>query len=131
MLRYRIYLSTLVFAGTLVAAPGSARVYEGWDRDGDGNVSAEEFRGPFGDIGTYSGRDLNGDGVVGLDEFVADKGPLGAYESWDFNDDGSLSEDEYTDGVFDSYDADGSGGLDDRELEGFGRDFAPDGPLSD
>jgi hypothetical protein len=88
----------------LTATPLLAQDMGEWDADGDGLVNQEEFTTGWNDVGTYG--------------------------EWDADGDGSLTEDEFNAGVFDGYDADDSGGIEEPEFGDVGDDIG-DGGLFD
>lgn len=91
----------------LGAAPAVAQANLGdWDADGNGSVSEKEFNDGWKNI-------------------RGDKGSV--FEAWDEDGDGVLSEDEYNAGVFNSYDADDSGAIEEPEFGDVGDDMGDGG----
>ena len=72
------------------------------------------------DIGAW---DTDGDGALNQEEFEAGFGEVGAYDTLDEDGDGALTEDEYNTGVFNSYDADDSGAIEEPEFGDVGDDM--------
>ncbi|MFZ3584818.1 hypothetical protein ACOI1H_22085 [Loktanella sp. DJP18] len=89
-----------------VAAPAMAQEdMSAWDMDADGALSEQEFNDGWG---TAWGDDS-------------------AYSTWDEDADGALSEDEFNTGVFNSYDADDSGVIEEPEFGDVGDDMGDGG----
>ena len=91
-------------APSLLSAPVLAQELSEWDGDGDGAINEEEFGAGFGEAGVYG--------------------------SWDEDGDGSLTEDEFNTGVYEGYDADDSGAIEEPEFDDVGDDMG-DGGLFD
>ncbi len=98
-------LKKLTFAAfgavILTATPLLAQDMSEWDADGDGVVNQEEFTTGWSDVGTYG--------------------------EWDADGDGSLTEDEFNAGVYDGYDVDDSGVIEDPEFGDVGDDLGEGG----
>lgn len=97
---------TVAVLAALVAAPAMAEEDKGaWDTDGDSALNADEFNTGWGTA----------------------MGGESAYDSWDMDRDGNLTEDEFNTGVFNSYDRDGSGVIDEPEFGDVGDDMGDGG----
>lgn len=91
--------------------PDPAALIAKFDQDGDGKLSAEEFKGP---ADHFTRMDTDGDGYLTAEELEAGKpGPPGGggFEKDDANNDGKVSKDEFSGpaDLFDRLDADGDG----------------------
>lgn len=94
--------SASALALSLFAAPAMAQeAFEDWDADGSAVIEEEEFEAGFDEVGIY--------------------------EEWDEDDDGLLSEEEFDAGVFNAYDADDSGVIEDPEWGDVGDDLDEEG----
>ncbi len=90
----------------LTAAPVMAQEDIGaWDADGDGALNEEEFNEGWG----------------------TSWGEEDPYTAWDEDGDGMLNEDEFNAGVFNSYDADDSGVIEEPEFGDVGDDIGDGG----
>jgi hypothetical protein len=122
--------STLALS--LLAAPALAQEFGEWDGDGDGAISGEEFNTGFGENGAFGSWDANGDG--GLDETELGTGfgdrEVGEFSDWDGNADGRVNNEEFNAGVYNNYDADDSGAIEEPEFGDVGDDMG-DGGLFD
>lgn len=104
--------------------PDPATLIEAWDQDGDGMISAEEFKGP---AEHFTHMDADGDGYLTTDELEAGKpGPAGGFEKDDADNDGRVSAEEFSGGddLFKRLDADGDGYItrdEARPTRGMGR----------
>lgn len=94
-MKFRTLTLASAFALSLMAGPLAAQDI-GWDSDGDGILSENEF-------GT------------GFDETES-------FGNWDEDSDGVLSEDEFNTGVFSVYDEDESGDWNEAEYGAFEED---------
>lgn len=124
-----------------LASPAVAQMTtDGWDMDGDGNVANTEFETGFG-ANTFANYDSNADGMLDENEWntgFGDKSEMwgersyemGAFGDADANADGMLDQTEYSQGWFNTYDADGSGVIEEPELGDVGDDIG-DGGLFD
>lgn len=105
----RIDLKKMTGLGAVLAAlaagPAMAQGMSDWDSDGDGVISHDEFhegmRSNQGEETTFSKMDENGDGM--------------------------LSEEEFNASVFNSYDRDRSGMIEEPEFEKVDEDVRDDG----
>lgn len=123
-----IKLAATALALTLAggAFAGAHLAVERYDADTDGLVTSDEFGTGFGGEGVFGGLDGDGDGMLNEDEFGA-MGDRAALADYDGDADGMVSEDEFNTGLFGSYDADGSGDLDDTEIVMVDEDLGDDG----
>lgn len=94
-----------VVLAALSAAPVMAQDLNEWDSDGDGALNNEEFG-------------------AGWDSTFGDENWFNEYDE---DGDGNLTEDEYNAGVFDSYDADDSGVIEEPEFGDVGDDMGDGG----
>lgn len=118
----------LAFAG---AASAQQDQFKMLDKNGDGQVSMDEWTGSMGQSGAFKRFDTNAD--TGLDQNEFDTGVNTTYKSdidagkfdrtkfgnlaaWDLNKDGKVDEVEYNTGLFKFYDQDQTGGLSDQEF---------------
>jgi len=93
-----------LLAALLSSTPAFAQVAweeEGWDTDGDGLFSMEEFREGFRERINFA--------------------------KWDADADGMLSEEEFGGGIYDRYDADASGAFEETEYSAMEEDFGTEG----
>jgi len=74
--------------------------------------------------------DANADGLVDQEEFNTAWGDTGTYGAWDRDGDGSLTKEEFNAGLYDGYDADDSGAIEEPEFGDVGDDIG-DGGLFD
>jgi hypothetical protein len=117
-----------VVVATLGAAPAMAQDQEfaGWDQDGNGILSEQEFTSGFNGGETYSEWDANNDSSLTEDEWTSGFGEgdadVSGFGQWDANGDGSLSQEEFTSGAFAHYDTDSSGDWNEVEYAGFEAD---------
>lgn len=86
--------ATLFATAALAATPAAASVAETWDADGDGILTAEEFRAGARDAGVFDQWDEDGDGRLTADEFGA-----ALFVRFDEDDDGDLTVPEWEDGI--------------------------------
>ncbi len=91
---------------TLAAAPVMAQEIGDWDGDTDGTLNQDEFN-------------------QGWSENFGDGDS--PFDAWDENGDGMLGEDEYNAGVFNSYDSDRNGTIDETEFGDVGDDLGDGG----
>ncbi len=137
-----------ILAGLMTAGMVGAQDLSGWDADGDGNVSRDEFQGP---AKLFERLDANADGILTaaemqpLDERSSprerdtaprrdkdgqDRGAQlrARFDEQDADGDGMLNRDEFPrPEAFDKLDGDGDGLLSFDELASKLRDQAPDG----
>ncbi|HDZ56059.1 MAG TPA: hypothetical protein ENI17_04530 [Pseudomonas xinjiangensis] len=74
----------------------------------------------------FGGWDTNSSGIVEYNEWGTAYDNDGMFTDWDGDSDGVLSNDEYDRGLYNSYDADGSGDWNEDEFKTF-QDDAGDG----
>ncbi|WP_421684135.1 hypothetical protein HKW98_06890 [Stutzerimonas urumqiensis] len=84
----------------------------------------------FADDNLFHDWDADSSGVLDYSEWDAGFDDENLMTSWDEDGDGMVSNDEYSQGLFESYDADNSGDWNDKEYEMF-RDDAGDGGIFD
>ncbi|MEM8825150.1 MAG: hypothetical protein AAGF30_16200 [Pseudomonadota bacterium] len=107
---------TLVLS--LVAASATGAIADtSWDADGDGALNPQEFADGFIAMATFAKFDADSSGALDADEWEAGLTPVGEYANMDLNGDGGVDEAEYTALLFNRYDADGSGTVDNSEAE--------------
>lgn len=89
--------------------------FERWDEDNDGLIDTEKL-----DTAVYGGFDLDEDGTVTRDEWdrnrSAETSQGTRFASLDLDDDGEIVEEEYYGGVYDFYDSNDSGVLEQYEF---------------
>lgn len=106
----RIELKKIAGIGAILAAlaagPVMAQGLTDWDGDGDGGLNQNEFNEGWGSI--------YGDGES-------------AFSTWDEDGDGMLNEDEYNAGVFNGYDRDRNGMIEEPEFGDVGDDIGDGG----
>lgn len=72
--------------------------YGSWDTDNDNRLSAEEFEDAFNREpmrawgGSFGEWDQNGDGYLSLGEFAAGVEAVGMFDAWDEDEDGQLDD---------------------------------------
>lgn len=140
----------IVVATTLLSAPLLAdhhgdrehpgkrmnQMFERLDSDGDGSISAEEFKMPSDRPSPEMRMDSNGDGVLTRDEVIAASEQRSAevlerFDSLDIDGSGTIDNDERRLSLFNRMDADGDGALTKREVmksRRGGKDRAQGGP---
>lgn len=130
----RLAASTLALSMTVAsvaAADGSD-----WNTDGSAGISKNEFRSGFGANRAFATWDADNSGTLSRAEIetgVGDRRDFrdrygeNWFEDWDANSDSAISEDEYYDGLYVSYDADGSNVIDDAEMGYVGDDMSDGG----
>lgn len=92
----------------LVSGATLAQDFQSWDRDGDGVISAEEFRLGREAQSRFDGADRNGDGILNEDEFA----------TLDEEDDiALLDEDEFSFDEDSAFDWGGDEGLTENTME--------------
>jgi len=104
------------FSGTTWAhggpPPDAASLIEQLDQNGDGKLSADEFKGP---AEHFTRMDTDGDGYLTKEELEAGRpapmGGKGGFEQDDADGDGRVSKEEFSgpEDLFDRLDADGDG----------------------
>lgn len=77
----------------------------------------------------FGGWDSNDSGVVEYNEWNSSFENDDLFADWDANEDGILSNDEYNQGLFNSYDTDGSGDWNEEEYNAFTDDTGDEGWL--
>ncbi|MFC0202578.1 EF-hand domain-containing protein [Paracoccus rhizosphaerae] len=75
----------------------------------------------------YEAWDIDGDGVVLSNEFADGFSEVGLLGEWDVDRDGALNEEEFTTGVYDRYDEDDTGIIEEPELTDIGDDMGDEG----
>ncbi len=114
-------------------------VFGTYDRDVSGGLDETEYglyddrrsaTGYWGDEEagyTYQAWDIDGDGVILSNEFADGLVEMGMLGEWDMDSDGYVSEDEFIAGVFNKYDEDGTGFIEEPELTDIGDDMGDEG----
>jgi len=98
-----------------------------YDADQDGRVTQEEHQGRFSPSNYYPGWQEGSDGGLSQDEYNASFRDGGSFAIWDTDSDGMLTQDEFSVGVYDTYDADTSGNLEESEALASCADFGEEG----
>lgn len=78
-------------------------------------------------VESYQAWDVDGDGVVLSNEFSDGFSEVGLLGEWDVDQDGALNEEEFTTGVYDRYDEDNTGIIEEPELTDIGDDMGDEG----
>lgn len=100
------------------AAPAQDADLSAHDTDGDGAISLEEFQGMLDEAEWYA--ELDADSSGGIDRKEAgDVDSHGGFSALDRNSDDELSIDEFAEGLFEHYDEDDDGVLDEDEFQTF------------
>lgn len=89
------------------------------DVDADGSVTSEEFQSWWDQNDPLRAWDADGDGMLNQEELQVGL-PMARFEALDADGDGALSEDEVRDGLFDLYDQNGDGVIQQHEWPGGG-----------
>lgn len=143
----------VVVATTLLSAPLMAdhhgdrehpgkrmkQMFERLDSDGDGSISADEFKMPSDRPSLEMRMDSNGDGMLTRDEVIAvsqerSEEALERFDNVDTDGNGVIDNDERRLSLFNRMDADDDGALTKREMmksRRVGRDRAQGGPRLD
>ncbi|WP_421684086.1 hypothetical protein HKW98_06630 [Stutzerimonas urumqiensis] len=102
---WQTILGGVTLAATMaISAPVMAEAeFDEWDADNSGVLNFSEWDAGFNDENLMTG--------------------------WDSDKDGMLSNDEYSQGIYNSYDADGSGDWNEEEYNGFADDSGDGGVL--
>ncbi len=82
---------------------------------------------PAAEGASFEAWDVDGDGVILGNEFQTGFQTWGTFTEFDTTADGGISEDELTQGIFDRYDADGTGFIEEPELADIGDDMGDSG----
>lgn len=138
-MKSKIITSAAASVLLLSVAPGFAQMaYNDWNTDGAAGINQQEWNDGWGRSGTFDRFDGNSDGIVDQNEINAgfaddnrsafnDRFGSDYYNSWDADGDGGLSETEWNDGVYGGYDRDGSGMIEESEFGDVGDDMGDDG----
>ncbi|WP_308915160.1 hypothetical protein [Jannaschia sp. LMIT008] len=125
-------------AAAMLAMPAAAQMMTPqMDTNTDGLLSQDEYNVGFTEAGTFGRYDTDGDAMLSQQEYDAgfadigeyrDEGfEMGAFGDADADGDGMLNEDEYNTALFNSYDTDRSGDLNEEESMILDRDMGEDG----
>lgn len=90
----------------------------------DAVIEGEE---PAEEVAGFEAWDVDGDGVILSNEFRDGFHTWGTFAEFDTTADGGISEDELTQGIFNRYDDDGTGFIEDPELTDIGDDMGDEG----
>lgn len=91
------------------------------DKDGNGQLSKQEFRSTASDSKKFSGYDSNRDGMLGENEWNEADFDY-EWATWDGNSDGFVDADEFNEGTFDYFDENEDGHWDGNEWDDAGDD---------
>ena len=95
--------------------------FDEWDGNKDEILNNDEYEAGRKDRGTYYGEpfdawDENRDSQLDRNEFNAGLSEKGTFREWDTDGDGAIGKEEYNEALFNYYDLDRSGNLDNNEL---------------
>lgn len=112
-------------------------VYNSYDRDNSDSLDEAEYGVVDGGapgywnrdatVEAYEAWDIDGDGVILSNEFSDGFREVGLLGEWDVDKDGALNEEELTTGVYDHYDEDDTGIIEEPELTDIGDDMGDEG----
>ena len=111
-----------VFALSLASGPlGAQETFGDWDANTDGGIDAAEFETRLGETGLFGAWDTDADESLSEAELDAALGDRDVdYSAWDGDGDGLIRESEFLSGLYNNYDVDTSGSLDEEEFGAFG-----------
>lgn len=104
------YLFVLAAIGTLLAFAGNTALADTSDGAGDGVVNVVV-------VDTYTAMDDSNDGIVSKQEFSEYREDSAVFQAMDVNDDGRLGASEFGHGLYQYYDDNHDGYIDDAEWE--------------
>ncbi len=112
--------------GILDSQEFNSYVYNRWDRNGDGFVSADEWEGSYvrwygapanAEFKTYTYWDKDGDGRLDPQEFDTVISTTKLYKAWDTNADDLIESNEYARSTFGFYDLNNDGMISTEEWQ--------------
>lgn len=120
-----------VFAIALTAMPALAQeARDGHDADGLEAWSEEQFAGRLGQTGLFETFDADADGRISAEEYaegLGDEIGADAWEEADADRDGVLDGEEFASGLFGQYDTDDDGFLEEVERMAYGEQAEEEG----
>lgn len=108
------YLATLLVASFFVF--GTTYAMAGDSTNSGSSSMQQETHSSW----AFADWDTNNDGQLSKEEFQAGYEETTLFNDWDVNDDGVLDEDEFSSGLYETWDYDGNGYLEEEEIEEHG-----------